>query len=378
MRVVATDAGLRTIRTQFTRLWVNAMIYTSVKEGAQMAMNRNFPLRIRGVHGSPYSLKMRAVLRYRNIPFKWVPQSSRFDDLPPFPLVPVIAFPDESGDYSDAMMDSSPQIARLEAMQSERSLVPTDPVVAFLDFLFEDFADEWITKQMYHFRWYYDSAIKKAGKLLPLDSNQQIPQKQWESFQQWISERQIGRRALVGSTEQNKKPIEDSYDRVLDLLQAHLANSPFLFGDRPGRGDFGFYGQLSQLVLWDPVSVDIAIERAPRVVNWTNRTDDLSWWDVDGDNGWNDRDSLAPTALAFLPEIGRTYAPFLLANEAAMEAGAETLTCVIDGNEYSQGTFVYQRKCLQWLREEYAKLSADDRQFLNTLLVGTGVETLFV
>jgi hypothetical protein len=224
---------------------------------------------------------------------------------------------------------------------------------------------------------YYDSAIKKAGKLLPLDSNQQIPQKQWETFQQWISERQIGRRALVGSTEQNKKPIEDSYDRVLDLLQAHLANSPFLFGDRPGRGDFGFYGQLSQLVLWDPVSVDIAIERAPRVVNWTNRTDDLSWWDVDGDKGWNDRDSLAPTTLAFLSEIGRTYAPFLLANEAAMEAGAETLTCVIDGNEYSQGTFVYQRKCLQWLREEYAKLSIDDREFLDALLAGTGVDTLF-
>ena len=354
------------------------MIYTSVKEGVQMAVNRNFPLRIRGVHGSPYSLKMRAVLRYRNIPFKWVPQSSRFDDLPQFPLVPVIAFPDESGDYSDAMMDSSPQIARLEAMQSERSLVPIDPVVAFLDFLFEDFADEWITKQMYHFRWYYDSAIKKAGKLLPLDSNQQIPQKQWETFQQWITERQIGRRALVGSTEQNKKPIEDSYNRVLDLLQAHLAHSPFLFGDRPGRGDFGFFGQLSQLVLWDPVSVDIAIDRAPRVVNWTNRTDDLSWWDVDGDKGWNDRDSLAPTTLAFLSEIGRTYAPFLLANEAAMEAGTETLTCVIDGNEYSQGTFVYQRKCLQWLREKYAKLSADDRQFLDTLLVGTGVETLFV
>jgi glutathione S-transferase len=343
-----------------------------------MAGYKDFPLRMRGALGSPYSLKMRAVLRYRQIPFKWVPQGSRIDDLPPFPLIPAIAFPDETGAYTDAMIDSSPLIARLETMHSERSLVPTDPVVAFLDFLFEDFADEWMTKQMYHFRWYYDSAIDKAGKLLPLDSDQQLLPKHWERGQQYIRERQISRRALVGSTEQNKKPIEDSYDRVLDLMQTHLEQSPFLFGNRPGRGDFGFYGQLSQLVLWDPVSVDIAIARAPRVVNWVNRSDDLSWWDVEGNEGWNDRDSLAPTALAFLPEIGRTYAPFLLANEAAMEAGAETFSCVIDGNEYSQGTFVYQRKCLKWLREEHAKLSAEDRRVVDGLLAGTGVETLFV
>ena len=342
-----------------------------------MAFKKDVPLRMRGALGSPYSLKMRGVLRYRQIPFQWVPQGSRFDDLPPFPLIPAIAFPDANGNYTDAMIDSSPLIARLETMHSERSVVPTDPVVAFLDFLFEDFADEWMTKQMYHFRWYYDSAIDKAGKLLPLDSNQQMPQKHWERGQQYIRERQISRRALVGSTEQNRKPIEDSYDRVLDLMQAHFEQSPFFFGDRPGRGDFGFYGQLTQLVRWDPVSVDIAIDRAPRVVNWVDRTDDLSWWDVDGTNGWNDRDSLAPTTLAFLPEIGRTYAPFLLANEAAMEAGAETFSCIIDGNEYSQGTFVYQRKCLKWLREEHAKLSSVDRGIVDGLLAGTGVETLF-
>lgn len=343
-----------------------------------MAFNKDFPLRMRGALGSPYSLKMRAVLRYRQIPFQWVPQGSQFDDLPPFPLIPAIAFPNENGEYTDAMIDSSPLIARLETMHSSRSVVPTDAVVAFLDFLLEDFADEWMTKQMYHFRWYYDAAIAKAGKLLPLDSNQQMSHQQWERGQQYIRERQISRRALVGSTEQNKPAIEESYDRVLDLLQAHLEQSPFLFGNRPGRGDFGIFGQLTQLVQWDPVSVDIAIDRAPRVVNWVDRTDDLSWWNVEGDAGWYERDAIAPTALAFLPEIGLTYAPFLLANEAAMEAGADTFSCVIDGNEYSQGTFVYQRKCLKWLREEHAKLSTDDRRTVDAMLAGTGCESLFV
>jgi glutathione S-transferase len=262
-------------------------------------------------------------------------------------------------------------------MYSERSLVPTDAVVAFIDYLLEDYADEWVTKQMYHYRWYYKEAIDKAGKLLPLDSDQQMPVEMLSRFSNYITERQIGRRALVGSTEENKPAIEESFHRLLDMMQAHLAVAPFLLGDRPGRGDFALFGQMTELLRWDPESVRIGIERAPRMVNWVERVDDLSWWDVEGDEGWVTRDAIQPTVLALLPEIGRTYAPFLLANEAAMEVGAETFSCVIDGHPYSQGTFVYQRKCLKWIREEYAKLSANDRRDVDALLAGTGCEILF-
>lgn len=339
--------------------------------------NAQHPLKIRGALGSPYSLKMRAVMRYRHIPFKWVPQGSKWDDLPPFPLIPVIAFPDESGNHGDAQMDSSPLIMRLESMFDGRSLVPVDPVVAFIDYLIEDFADEWVTKAMYHYRWYYDEAIDKAKHLLPLDSDQQTPTHRWEKAQRFISERQIGRRALVGSTEQNKAPIEESFMRILHMMENHLENMPFLLGERPGRGDFGLFGQMTQLLRWDPVSVRLGIGHSPRMVNWVDRTDDLSWWDVDGDNGWVTRDTIPETTLALLPEIGLTYAPFLLANDAAIAAGEETFGCVIDGHPYSQGTFVYQRKCLQWIREQYSTLGATDRSVVDGLLRGTGCEILF-
>ena len=343
-----------------------------------MSSIQKYPLRMRGVLGSPYSLKMRAVLRYRRIPFTWVPQGSQWDDLPPFPLIPVIAFPDDTGDYSDAMMDSSPLIMRLEAMYSERSVVPTDKVVAFIDYLFEDYADEWVTKQMYHYRWYYNDAIDKAGKLLPLDGNQQIPVEHAERFTTYITERQISRRALVGSTEVNRPAIEESYVRLLKMLQNHLVEAPFLLGQRPGRGDFGMFGQMVELLRWDPESARVGIEHSPRMVNWVDRTDDLSWWDVQGNDGWVTRDAIAPTTLALLPEIGRTYVPFLLANDAALEAGADTFQCTIDGHPYSQGTFVYQRKCLRWIRDEYAGLSPADRKDVDALLKGTGCEQLFV
>jgi len=238
----------------------------------------SYPLELAGAYGSPYTMKMRAVLRYRRIPFTWVLRDSALDDLPPVPirLIPVIGFPDANGVIVESMIDSTPLIERLEPMYHGRSLVPADPVVVFIDYLLEDYGDEWVTKQMFHYRWFYDDAIDKAGSLLPLDRDLQQSPEQWAKAKAYITSRQIGRMALVGCTEANKPIVESSYERLLDLLHAHRVGHPFLLGSRPGRGDLGVFGQLKQLVGWDPVSARIAVQRAPRVVNWVERLDDLS------------------------------------------------------------------------------------------------------
>jgi glutathione S-transferase len=348
------------------------------------------PLKLAGAYGSPYSLKMRAVLRYRQIPFRWVLRGSPWDvDFPPVPvaLIPAIAFPDADGTYTDAMVDSSPLIMRLETLYSEgRSLVPTDPVVAFLDHLVEDYADEWVTKAMYHYRWHhrYPNAIDKASSLLPLNQRLHASDHQLAESKRFIADRQIGRTALVGSTEQNRPVLEGSYVRLLQLLEAHLTGraeqgprtNDFLFGGRPARADFGLYGQLSQLVHWEPDSMQIAVEVAPRVMVWVDWLDDLSWWETTNDDAWVDRDGVAPTTLALLPEIGDTYAPFMIANARALGSGATEVVCEIDDHEYRQGPFAYQGKCLTWLREQHAALSAGDRAVVDRLLAGTGCEQL--
>ena len=166
-------------------------------------------------------------------------------------------------------------------------------------------------------------------------------------------------------------------ERLLGALQQHITAHPFLLGERPGRGDFGIFGQLRQLVGWDPVSARLAVSTAPRVVHWVERLDDLSWWDVEGDAGWVDRDHVPSTSVELLAEVGRTYVPFMLANAAAFDAGQEEMHCVIDGLDYRQGTFPYQHKCLRWLRDEYAALSPADRSSVDALLAGTGCELLF-
>ena len=336
------------------------------------------PLVLAGQYGSPYTLKMRAVLRYRRIPFRWVLRDSKWDDLPapPVPIIPVIVYPNADGSHGEATVDSSPQIMRLEAEFEGRSLVPQDPALAFIDMLIEDYGDEWLTKAMYHYRWAFDADIDKAGRLLPVSRDLQLDSDQARQSYEFITTRQIGRRALVGSTEENAPLIEGSYERLLDILSHLFASQDFLLGVRPGRGDFGVFGQLTQLAKWDPTPMAIAATRAPKVIHWVDRMDDLSWLPVEDDAGWSPLDSLPEATSRLLHEIGRTYAPFMTANARALKAGVDEVVCEIEGGTYRQAPFKYQGKCLQWLRHTYEGLEPDNRSRVDAVLAGTGCEVL--
>ncbi|HKE12522.1 MAG TPA: glutathione S-transferase, partial [Myxococcota bacterium] len=80
---------------------------------------------------------------------------------------------------------------------------------------------------------------------------------------------------------------------------------------------------------------------------------------------------------ALLVEVGRVYAPFLIANADAIARGAARVECTIDGRAWSQAPFPYQAKCLGWLRAAHAGLAPDHRVAVDGLLRGTGCERLF-
>jgi hypothetical protein len=91
---------------------------------------------------------MRAVLRYRRIPFLLIHQNSpEAAKLPAakVPLQPTFYLPDETGRIVPTT-DSTPLIRRFEQAFEGRSIVPPEPALAFLDELLEDYADEWLTK----------------------------------------------------------------------------------------------------------------------------------------------------------------------------------------------------------------------------------------
>ena len=144
---------------------------------------------------------------------------------------------------------------------------------------------------------------------------------------QAFNDRQVGRMAMVGCTEQNRPIIEESYRFVLDTLDAHVRTIPFLFGSRPSLADFGLFGQL-QILSVDPTPMAEMRTRAPDVYCWLLRLDDASG--VDGK--WLDHSvAIAAPLTALLTHCGETYLPFLAANTHALRDGAEQVALEIQG-----------------------------------------------
>jgi hypothetical protein len=74
--------------------------------------------------------------------------------------------------------------------------------------------------------------------------------------------------------------------------------------------------------------------------------------------------------------MGRTYVATMLKNEEAFKKGEEKWETEIDGYKWEQRTFPYQVKCLNWIREEYKRLSSIDKSNVEEILNGTGCERL--
>ena len=331
-------------------------------------------LPIRGAPASPYTRKMLAVLRYRRIPYRFIQEVGE-EELPEpkVGLIPVIYFRDSTGAL-EPTVDSTPVIRKLEEEYPGRSIIPGDPVVAFLNYLLEDYGDEWLTKAMFHYRWYYQDDIDMAGSILPFyragvnQSDETI-----NNLNKVFAERQISRLYVVGSNNVTASVIEDSYRNFLSGLNEHLKTMPFLLGTRPSSADFACYGQLTQLTQFDPTPSRVAIREFPRVHAWVSKTEDLSGW---GKGEFLTADNLPGTITTLLKEIGRTYVPIMLANARAIDQGLDKVETVVEGKTWEQVPFPYQAKCLQWLRIEFSKLSVEEQDSVMGILNGTGCESL--
>ncbi|MEK9868409.1 MAG: glutathione S-transferase family protein [Gammaproteobacteria bacterium] len=329
---------------------------------------------LRGSPGSPYTRKMLAVLRYRRIPYEFI-QSER-EDLPKprVGLIPIFYFPDNQGALQ-AEVDSTPIIRRLETEYPGRSVMPEDPVIGFINYLLEDYGDEWLTKAMFHYRWYYRDDIELAGSVLPHYQDVSQPDETIAQMKQMFSERQISRLYVVGSNDTTAPVIEDSYRRFLECLNEHLKTWPFLMGTRPGSADFACFGQLTQLTQFDPTPAKVAAADFPRIHAWVSKMEDQSGLQTESATFVTTED-FPVTLTALLIEVGRTYVPVMLANAAAIDQGLDRVETEVEGRQWVQEPFPYQAKCLHWLRSEYARLDDQERRQVDALLAGTGCEML--
>lgn len=227
---------------------------------------------------------------------------------------------------------------------------------------------------MFHYRWHHAADRDNAGPLLIYWSSPLTQPADGEDAAKMITKRQFDRLYVVGSNEVTAETIEASYVRFLRVFDDLIRQRGYVLGRRPCSADFAIYGQLTQLGIIEPTSAAL-MARHPRVRAWLDRVEDLSGLEPT-ESDWMTREETSTSCGPLLSEIGRAYAPFLLANAKAVAEGATSFDALIDGRPWTQPTFPYQAKCLTWIREGYVALSPSDRAEVDTMFAGTGCEAM--
>lgn len=322
--------------------------------------------RLLGGPGSPYSLKMRAILRYRRIAHTWKVPHGFFITGPELAatgkrMIPVLQYPD--GTYR---ADSTPLAFDLEKRHADRSILPDDPALAFLAHLLEDMADEFLVLAMFDYRWaderdqLFCSRRQISGWLSPM------PAHQFDQIADTFRQRQAGLLKLAAPGAGNRPLLQSFYHRALAILERGQERSLFLFGSRPSLADFGWFGQLSQCAV-DPTASEIMRSQAPRTFQWVQTLDDCSGLD----GGWTGWENLQ-TVGALLELGATTYLPFMLAYEQAVVLGSSSVEATIEGHAWFGIVQPYKAKCLAWLRQSLAEVAGPSRPRLEALLRQTG------
>ncbi len=320
--------------------------------------------RIIGAEMSPYSVKVRSYFRYKAIPHQWILRNAasqaEYEKHARMPIIPLVVTPEGTG-----IQDSTPIIERIEKLYPEPSIHPDDPVARFISALVEEFGDEWGNKWMFHYRWARDvDQISSAGRIARMRGADTSEEKH-AAFAGQIRARMVDRVWFVGSNAVTAPKIEAGFLDMLGLLDNHLASRPYLFGGRPGFGDFGLWGQIYQM--WtDPTAGAIIGGGAPHVLDWVHR---MLWPRAEGAfEAWS---TLEPTLMPILTkQVGAQFMPWTCANEKALAEAKEEFSVTLGDKVWTQKPQKYHARSLGMLRAKYADIA--DKAALDPVLEAAG------
>lgn len=283
------------------------------------------------VYGAPISLftrKLEAAMRFYGAPHRIEPKletnREEIEVRSRTHQVPVLRTPENW-----VVADTTPIIDLLDARFPARRLVPPGSL-GVLVHVVEEVLDEWFARVMVHFRWHYEENTRHVislitGRELTLDEARESPLAQWGPR---------ACRATGTESPHQQEAAEREYFGLLSALESQLAVTAYALGTRPSSVDAMLLGGLRAHTNADPV---------PDLGSWPKV---LAWEEKEADR-WDGGGTLAPfpesTPLAsHLLEVARShYAPFLLGNARALEAGEKAFVVATYGEEVSYLTRPY-------------------------------------
>jgi glutathione S-transferase len=222
--------------------------------------------RLFGAETSAYSTKMRSYLKYKAFAFDWVPRTAETEDelkrVSRFGTLPVLVT--ASG---FAVHDTTPMMEALEADSPEPSATPADAATAFLACVLEEYADVWLAKAAFHYRW----TRKKDQRLAAQRSIEEYypagAPGERKATEDLAIETMTGQLKTMQLDGDLGPVVEKSFKKFIKLLDDHLKKHLFIFGDRPSIADFAIAGQLIQMMK-DPTPAKIIEKDGEFVAKW--------------------------------------------------------------------------------------------------------------
>ncbi len=331
----------------------------------------NRPNTLYYIESSYYSGKMQAYLRFKRIPFlrvrvTWAMMARKILPATGLMEVPVIQRPDGSW-----MRDSTAMIEWFEQRHPARRILPGDPVQAFLCFLLEDYADEWLWAPALHYRWSYPTDRWLCARRFTEELISHPPK--------WLTRYHIAIRQYLtyvrgeGTTRETRAQAEYIYRRELAHLQKIFEVRPFLLGDRPCLADFGYFASMFRHFSLDPTPQRVMIETAPAVYEWVARMWNASTL-PDGNPHWiADPEVLHQDWSQILTTIGKTYLPYLAANAKALSEGATRFEACLDDVPYRVlRTSPYRAYCRHRLQRRFEALPSEAKTTVREILEASG------
>ncbi|MBW2329053.1 MAG: glutathione S-transferase [Deltaproteobacteria bacterium] len=266
------------------------------------------------LYGTPFSLytgKVRAYLIKQKIPYRELaPGTDHYYNTVLSAIhrwrIPVIEFPENT-----FIQDSSIIIDHFENQPDIQSTLPPTPKQKIVSLLFDVIGMEGLLRPAMHYRWNFpddnDLMIKQSFLTLnppwtkkPIAAAEKNMDLMRSACEAW------------GAVPEALAIIEELFMEVLDLLDKHFLQAPYLLGGKPSIGDFGliapFYGHLSR----DPYPSSMIKKHAPRVFRWTermNRTESDMGEFPNQTEALLENDDIPDTLKAVLKKIGEDLVP---------------------------------------------------------------------
>jgi len=235
---------------------------------------------------SYFSAKIRPLLRYKRIAYTEIDPDIDAYKSTIIPRTGAAFIPVLTTDRDETLQDTPRIIDRIEELVPEPAVIPTDPVVRTIAEIVQDFSDDALILPAMHFRWNFPG------------------QREW-ILRDWtrhmgdaaakMTERMSGSLPFLGITDKTRDAIDAWYDRLLTLLDRHLAEHRFLLGDRLTLADLGVIGPFYAHLGRDPVPARRMRENAPRVSAWVGDVNDAA----------------TPESESFAPIVADSMAPLL-------------------------------------------------------------------